>query len=220
MTSAAEGLSALPELGELPPASLDRLARLCEEEAFAAGDTVFTMGQNDGSLVYVLIEGRVRMTRADSERGDVSVEELAGPHALGLSSFALDDASMNGAALHALTEARFLTIESGDLRALLQDDGAACFAFLRILAGAGRRKPSADPKARIYRHLLSLVRRGEGGLGIPEMPRHAALAEIAGVTEVEAATAVADLISRGIAKRSYPGLAIADGDALHRAAFD
>ena len=51
------------------------------------------------------------------------------------------------------------------------------------------------------------------------MPRHAALAEAAGVTDVEAAGAVATLIGEGIARRAYPGLTVLDGDALHRAAY-
>ena len=74
--------------------------------------------------------------------------------------------------------------------------------------------------ARVFRTLLGLVRKTPGGAAIPEMPRHAALAEAAGVTDVEAAGAVADLIARGIAKRDYPGLAILDAAALHRAAYD
>jgi hypothetical protein len=50
------------------------------------------------------------------------------------------------------------------------------------------------------------------------MPKHRELAERAGADEAAAASAVAQLIQQGVARREYPGLVIADMAGLARLA--
>lgn len=220
-TSMASDLAATwPELEALPPSVAERLASCCREVRFEAADTVFTMGQEDGSTLYLVASGQGRLTRADGERGDINVEEVEAGSAVGLAAFARGDDSLSVAALQATEALTLIEVDAYALRALCEGEASLAMALLALLArrtAAARRQD--DPRARVFRHLLTLVRQDRDGRTIPEMPRHAALAEAAGVSDVEAAGAVADLIARGIARRAYPGLEVLDSEELHRAAF-
>ena len=214
----AAGLRDVPAFAGLDADLFAELEGACALEAYEPGDTVFTMGQTDDAL-YLISRGEARMTRADGERGDITVETVGPGGFVGLVPFALGDRSMGTASMQAMGAVEAIAFDAELLRALAEAHAPLALALMRLCAEAARdRKRTLDPSARVYRHLLSLVRRSAGGAAIPEMPRHAALAEAAGVSDVEAAGAVAELISRGIARRAYPGLAILDAGALHRAA--
>ena len=223
MSERCEGgslFAAWPELDGLPSAARAALEGMSRRLRFDASDTVFTMGQADGSVLYLVEEGSARLTRADGERGDISVEEVRAGGVVGLRSFAREDRALATSALQAVDALTLIEIDAAALRCLCEEEGAVGMALLRLLAFSGASAPRQDdPRGRVFRHLLSLVRQTGEGRSIPEMPRHAALAEAAGVTDVEAAGAVADLIARGIARRAYPGLEVLDSDRLHRAAF-
>ena len=211
---------AWPELSGLPEDARAALGRICCRVRFEAADTVFTMGQEDGSVLYLVDEGAGRLTRAGGERGDIAVEDITAGQAVGLGAFARADDSLAHAALQATEALTLIEIDAHGLRALGSDDGRVAMALLAVMArSSATHRQQDDPRARVFRHLLTLVRQEEGGRTIPEMPRHAALAEAAGVSDVEAASAVADLIAQGIARRAYPGLEVLDNDRLHRAAF-
>ena len=214
----AAGLSAVPAFAALSADLLRAVEEASTQETYEPGDTVFTMGQTDDAL-YLVVRGEARMTRADGERGDITVETVGPGGFVGLVPFALGDRSMGTASLQAVGVVEAIAFDTDALRALAETHAPLALALMRLCAEAARdRKRTLDPSARVYRHLLSLVRKSAGGAAIPEMPRHATLAEAAGVSDVEAAGAVAELISRGIARRAYPGLAILDTGALHRAA--
>ena len=214
---ALSGIGAFAAVGG---GTLDKLAAASVVDEYAPGETVFTMGQADDAL-YVVLRGEGRLTKAGGERGDISVETVEAGAWVGLIPFALEDGSMGTAALQAIGVMSLLCIDAQSLREAAAEEAALALGLMRLCAKAARsRKGVMDPGARVFRTLLGLVRKTPGGAAIPEMPRHAALAEAAGVTDVEAAGAVADLIARGIAKRDYPGLAILDAAALHRAAYD
>ena len=213
-------LGTIPAFARLDEDALTALADACAVEAYEPGETLFTMGQSEDAL-YAVLRGEARMTRADGERGDISVETVGPGGWVGLVPFALEDGSMATTALQAVGALETLAVDAHALKDLAEREAGVALGLMRLCAEAARgRKKTADPSARVYRHLLGLVRKGAGGASIPEMPRHAALAEAAGVSDVEAAGAVADLIARGIAKRAYPGLAVLDAGALHKAAFD
>lgn len=213
-------LKSLCELEGLNAAVVEELEPACVVEEYGAGETVFTMGQADDAL-YAVLSGEARMTRAGGERGDIAVDIVAKGDWIGLISFALEDGAMSSAAVQAVGALRVLCIDGYTLRDLAARDPGLALALMRLCAKAARgREKTTDPNARVYRYLAGLVTKSAGGAQIAEMPRHAAVAEAAGVSDVEAAGAVADLISRGIAKRAYPGLTILDTGALERAAFD
>ena len=214
-----DALLAVPAFAGLDEGLLRRLAEAAFCEAYEPGETVFTMGQGAGAL-HVVLRGEARMTRADGERGDITVETITPGGWVGLVPFALEDQSMATASLQAVGPLDTLSFDAGAVRALAEAEAPLALALMRLCAEAARgRKRTVDPSARVYRHLLSLVRKSAGGASIPEMPRHAALAEAAGVTDVEAAGAVAELIARGVARRAYPGLEVLDPARLHKAAM-
>lgn len=209
-----------PQLDSLPSDTKAALRVFSRRVRFEAADTVFTMGQEDGSVLYLVERGSARLTRAGGGRGDIAVEEVRAGQTVGLGAFARSDGSLADAALQATEPLSLIEVDAYPLRELATQDGAVAMALLAILAANGAGKGAQDdPRARVFRHLLGLVRQEGGGRSIPEMPRHAALAEAAGVSDVEAAGAVADLIAQGIARRAYPGLEVLDSERLHRAAF-
>lgn len=218
--SPAEILGRMAAFADVDRAVLDAIGAACAVERYEGGETLFTMGQTDDAL-YAVLKGDARMTRAGGDHGDIAVETVTPGTWIGLTSFALEDGAMAMAAVQAIGPLNVLAIDSHTLREMANEEASLAMAMMRLCASAARGgKKTMDPSARVYRYLLSLVRKSAGGAQIPEMPRHAALAEAAGVTDVEAAGAVAELISRGVAKRAYPGLTVLDAGALHRAAFD
>ena len=215
----ADPLAALPAFAKLDADLSARLAAVCSAERYEPGETVFTMGQSEDAL-YAVTRGEARMTRADGERGDIAVETIEADGWVGLVPFALEDQSMATASCQAIGALATLSFDACALRSLAMTEAPLAIALMRLCAEAARgRRRTMDPAARVYRHLLSLVRKSAGGAAIPEMPRHAVLAEAAGVTDVEAAGAIADLIARGVARRAYPGLEVLDTNRLHKAAM-
>ena len=217
--SVTRALSAMPAFAALEADLLARLAGTAFLESYEPGETVFTMGQG-GDALYAITRGTARMTRADGERGDIAVETIEADGWVGLVPFALEDQSMATASCQAIGALATLSFDACALRSLAMTEAPLAIALMRLCAEAARgRRRTMDPAARVYRHLLSLVRKSAGGAAIPEMPRHAVLAEAAGVTDVEAAGAIADLIARGVARRAYPGLEVLDTNRLHKAAM-
>lgn len=114
-----------------------------------------------------------------------------------------------------------VSYEAGDTVVVTgQFDGTLLYG---LISGTARIVRPADTEAhrdlRIYRHLISLAERDGEKSVIREMPRHSQLAEQCGVTDRDAAAAVALLIEKGIVRRDYPSLVIEDMAALRASAY-
>lgn len=208
----------------LPGKVLQQLAENAYERRFAAGETVFTMSQYDGEELFCLLSGTAQFTGSAADTGALSVEEIATGDVVGL-EYVLGNSEELAfqTSLTATSDLHVAIIESHLLRDIVKSSPAAARAFLAsfarqlMRAKAGKVASNDDPHKRIYIALFGMVERSAANpaeWAIAQMPKHRELGELAGASEAEAAEAVAGLISKGIARRNYPGLVVEDYDAL------
>ena len=193
--------------------------------AYLSGDSVIASGQFNGSSLYGLIDGKANLTKTAVETGDIDIHEIGGGRTIGLSAL-LSGIGVGGAdiSLVAQTDLDVLVIDAEAFRTMVEERHDLAHTLLTYCAQELVRMRSPGmmrigPERRVFRHLLSLVRRQGETFSIPEMPRHAVLAEASGVGDRVAASAVATLITRNIAKRSYPSLEILDIEKLRHIAY-
>ncbi len=225
-----DALAKISYFEDLPDSVLQDLADASDERCFGAGETVFTMNQYDGDELFCIISGKAKLTTVSVETDALSVEELSEGSIFGL-EYVLGDFQENilQAGLTASTALVIITIDSHHLQEIVKRKPVVARAFLAGFARqllkfkAGQSAPQADPHKRIFQSLFDLIERDDNEVPaqwrVAQMPKHRELGEIAGTTEIEAAEAVARLISEGIAKRDYPGLIIADYTAFHSLAL-
>lgn len=187
---------------------------------YKEGDTIIGAGYFDGQQMYGLLSGRARLVRPASRDGDFNVIEIQAGDVIGLAeTLAFTEPRSGQLSVTALTDTEVVTIDGTTFRGLLNSFPEMTQAFLRYSAQQWLALAQAPVNAekqdrRVYQHLLSLVRREGDQFVISEMPRHSVLAERCGVTDRDAAAAVAALIDGAIARREYPGLIIEDMAAL------
>ena len=226
---AVTALQQMRHFEDLPVAALEEFAVAGIRRDVGAGETVFTMNQYDGEELHCILKGEAQLTGVAAETGELAVEDLAAGDIVGL-EFVLgnreEQAYQTG--LVATSDLRIFTIDSEVVRQAVKKKPAVARAFLGSFARqllrsrTARDLPKADPQQRIIAALFDMVERDKADASvwrIAAMPKHRELGEIAGATEVEAAEAVARLISEGIARRDYPGLVIADYNKLHALAM-
>ena len=224
-------LSMLPTTGlfcGFSGAMRDRLFACVEHRTLEAGETLVTIGQYDGFECYLVIAGALRQTIVSPSTGEMSLATLQAGDGAGFDvafGESFDVAPSMG--LEAAEETELLVFETASLMADISTDAAASLAVARyfarqVLATRCETVSEAASEQRVFAALFKLVTRDPADVSrhiIAEMPKHKALAEAAGVTDVEAAEAVAELLRQGIAKRDYPGLVILDYKMLHRLAM-
>jgi CRP-like cAMP-binding protein len=75
MSSAPQGLAAVPLFAHLSADALARVSSLMETVAFRPGDTVF-LAREPGDALYVIASGRVRIWVRDADANEVILSEL------------------------------------------------------------------------------------------------------------------------------------------------
>ena len=215
---------------DLPEKVLLEFAEEAEERQFSAGETVFTMTQYDGSELYCVVSGTAKLTTMAVEADALSVDDLVPGDVFGL-EYVLGEFDEHAcqAGLCADTDLTLIIIDSDRLRELVKRKPVVARAFLAsfarqlVAARTVQGGEDSDPHKRICRSLFDLLERDEthtpSQWRVPVMPKHRELGEIAGASEIDAAEAVARLISDGVAKRDYPGLVITDYASFHSMAL-
>lgn len=208
---------------DLAPAVIDAIASNARVRRFSAGETVFSLGQFDGSDLIYVASGALKSSLADPRSGSMVVEAI-GPgafFALALAALPADGCRFSEATITAETETEAVFIDAEAMRELVAQRPllarALLMHFAKASAGAGPAEESA-PERRVFAAIASLVRRDAvtAAWRIERMPKHRDLADLANVAESDAASAVARLISIGVARRDYPGLVIDDMAQLNR----
>lgn len=210
-----DGAAALRGLAPFAGASLTPLQRLdtAAEWRRVARGQAFQMDENS---VLACAAGQVRLIAGsryfDIEAGQICFleEAVAGratPHCAGA----------------ALYESLFAVIPAAAIAAEMAPGRALAASLAQYFAGrlaGGRREEVSGPAQKLYARLAMLAQPNgaDGFWKIGRMPRHRELADHAGLTEEDAANAVAHLISTGVARRHYPGLEIIDYPSLQRLA--
>lgn len=224
----AEALLNIPPFHDLPPAVRDIICENSDRRSYEAGQTVFSLGQYDGGEFFVVLKGRLRVSRVDAKTGAMVIEEF-GPNSLfGLETALVeeDDSDCQQLAVTAEEELDLIAIDAASFRSLAGGRPSLmrniAFYFARQLTSLRFQTSPAQaaPEQRVFAALLEYVERDavSGKWHIQRMPKHRELADRAGVEESITANAVATLIQEGVAERDYPGLIVNDMQRLNQLA--
>ncbi len=187
---------------------------------YEKGETILASGDLADGEIYFLEVGMLSITRTDPQSGDVDIDHVQAPGLIGL-DLALADPSRDGNGnimLGADSDCTIVIIDNEPLQILSAanaDIQQAIISFLaQLCADRSRRmiRPMLATKTRIFSHLLDMTTRDpiNNMWMISVLPKHRDLAAELNVDDMAVANAIAELIGRGIAVRSYPGLEIKD----------
>ncbi len=215
-----ESLAALPLFHDLSGKILSAIRENVDVRRYEAGQTVYTLGQFDGSEFFAVIAGHMKVSIIEPETGAMLIEEI-GEGAIFAMELAFGSAasdSFQQVSVTADDDLVVLAIEAepffllASQRPSLMRNIAAHFASELAVRRFRNMTAEAAPEQRVLSVLLQYVERDaiSGHWRVPLMPKHRALAEEAGVEEAVSAAAVAMLIQEGVARRDYPGLIIDD----------
>ncbi len=221
-------IAAVKPFAGLSDAILSAVGETAVVRRYAAGQSVYAMGQFDGGEIFIVAKGLMRVSVIDAGTGSVVVDDL-GPN----STFAIDlafcdpeSSVFSRLSITAEEDLKLVFIDSEALRGLAGQRPSLMRNIAHFFAedlGARRFNATAAqaaPQQRVYSQLIKYVERDEitGCWRVPQMPKHRELADLANVDENVAAAAVATLIQEGIAQRDYPGLVVNDMTRLHELA--
>ncbi len=203
-------------LAPLPARARDRLAGVAQLLPLSAGETS-NAAEADGQVVFVAA-GALRVSWLIDGRIVFHDVEAGGAHGL---LDAVLGRTPAAAALLALSDCQALVLPAAAGLSAIRASAPASLALAHIFAMAlDRRAASSDPLQLVYRDILRAAKpMGDTRWTIDPMPRHRELAQRAGVGEEEAASAIANLVRLGVARRRYPALDIEDRDALRALAL-
>src|SRR5688572_2497779 len=89
MSDVSDALAKIDLFHELHPEGVERLAGICAEESYRVGDVIFKEG-DVGDKLYLILEGRVRISREVSGMGEEALAILGPGAAFGEMSL-IDD---------------------------------------------------------------------------------------------------------------------------------
>ncbi len=224
----ASAIAAAKPFAGLSDAIIEAVAESAVARRYAAGQTVFSMGQFDGAEIMVVAKGAMRVSVVDPETGSIVVDDL-GPKsafAIDLTFCGAENSVFSRLSVTAEEDLTLVFIEAEALRALAGQRPSLMRNIAHYFAeelGARRfnaMTAQAAPQQRVFAQLLQFIERDNvlGVWRVPQMPKHRELADLADVEESIAAGAVAALIQEGVAQRDYPGLVINDMTRLNELA--
>ncbi|MEK7264543.1 MAG: Crp/Fnr family transcriptional regulator [Pseudomonadota bacterium] len=224
--AAAAAIAEAPPFNELPEQVIASLAEASSVRSYSAGETVFAMGQFDGSEFLIVRSGKLQAAHADQKSGSMLIEHVRAGDVFGL-AFAVIGEDMRapvGVSLAAESDCEIVAIDAAALRLIVSQRPSLTrnlmLYFARKVLGDERVSEESSPERRVYAALSALAERDAvtAEWRISRMPKHRELADRADVDEADAANAVAKLIQSGVARRDYPGLIIDDMAQLGRLA--
>lgn len=224
----SEIIRAIEPFDGLSDAIINSLAEGADLRHYVAGQTVFAMGQFDGTEYFVVGSGKMRVSVIDPVTGSVMVEDIGAgsPFALNLAFSSGEAAVFSQLAVTAEDDLTLVSLDAETLRNTASQRPSLmrnlAMFFAAELSVHRFTSIAADPapEQRVYSALLKFVERDNisGTWRVPRMPKHRELAEHADVEENIAAAAVATLIQDGAARREYPGLIVNDMSRLNELA--
>lgn len=135
MSDLAEALAKIDIFRDLHPEGLERVAAICAEETYRAGEVIFREGEI-GDKLYLILDGRVRISREVSGMGEEALAVLGPGSAFGEMSLVDDFPRSADARVH--EGCRLLVLSNGALEDLLflEKDLAyeILWNFVRILS--------------------------------------------------------------------------------------
>jgi CRP-like cAMP-binding protein len=222
-----ETLKTVAPFNNLPDAVLEAISDIAERRDYLAGEVVFALGQFDGGEFFLVKSGQVRAARADADSGAMLVEDFTTGQLFGLAEAVASDENprAEGLTLTVEEDVELIAIDAAAFRAIISQRPSLTRGLMQYFAAALVRASTPQPaessaERRVFAALMGYVERDaiSGDWRVPKMPKHRELAEKAGADEAAAASAVAQLIQQGVARREYPGLVISDMAGLTRLA--
>jgi CRP/FNR family cyclic AMP-dependent transcriptional regulator len=221
----ADRLREVQLLADLGPSALEALARDLRLLSIPKGHLVVSH-QDPSHDVYLVLDGRLRVTVISSHGREVSFREL-GPGA-SFGEIAALDGAPRSASVEALAPSRLAVIPHQRFLGLLRSEPAVALALLRSLARLVR-----DLSDRVYemslpvptRICLELLRHQIGGpsrLGKPRRPppSQTEIGNRVGSNREAVSRLVRDLTRRGLASGHWSRLVIHDPNALFAFAME
>lgn len=205
---------------DLPPPALKAISDISQSRRYRAGETVFALGQHDGSEFFFVAAGRLKAAAPDRAGGAMLFDDVREGQFFGLADAVAgwDPARAELATLTAEADAEVLSIDAALFRQIVAQRPSLTRNLMNFFAralAAGAAQPvgaETSPERRVFFALMKRVGRDAvaGDWRIERMPKHREIADESGVDEQVAAAAIALLIQDGVARREYPGLVIED----------
>jgi CRP-like cAMP-binding protein len=118
-------LKSIDLFSQIPGEDLAQVALIASEEAREASEDIFVEG-DVGDALFLVIEGRVRVHRADKAIAELGERECFG-------EMAILDASPRSATVTALADVTLLKIAREDFEELLTENHAISMGIIKVL---------------------------------------------------------------------------------------
>ncbi len=192
----------------------------------ARGERLFDEG-DDGDALYVVLDGKVKLTRTSSD-GRENLISLMGPGEM-FGELSLFDPRPRTMGAAAVTEVRLAALAHDDLRAWLNDRPDVAMHLLAALARRLRRTNEVmsdlvftDVPGRVAKALLDLAARfgvqQEDGLQVNHDLTQEELAQLVGASRETVNKALADFVARGWIHLHPKSVLLIDSERLRRRA--
>ena len=202
------------------------LRRQMSEVKLSRGDHLFLEGQ-DGDRLYVVLDGKIKLTRAASD-GRENLWSVLGPGEM-FGELSLFDPRPRTSTASAVTEATVAALAHDALRRLLLERPEVSMYMLQALARRLRRANDVvadlvftDVPGRVAKNLLDLADRfGEqerDGLHVHHDLTQEELAQLVGASRETVNKALADFAARGWLQISARSVLILDTERLRKRA--
>jgi len=205
MEQAEDVLSRAPLFEALYEEETKALRAGVVEVELARGDRLFDEG-DDGDRLYVVLDGKIKLTRAAAD-GRENLTSVLGPGEM-FGELSLFDPRPRTMGAVAVTDARLAALAHDELRSWLADRPDVAMHLLRALVRRLRRTNDVlsdlvftDVPGRVAKALLDLAQRfgtqEEGGLQVNHDLTQEELAQLVGASRETVNKALADFVARG-----------------------
>lgn len=196
-------LRAFPMFAEVSDEDLATIAGMVSYREFPKGSFILT--QNDhGSVMYLLIAGRVKVSLASSEGKELALNYLEAPTHFG--EMSASDAQPRSADVIAMTDVEVLGLEASDLAEAVKAQPQLAITLIAALSRRvrnliGRLEDMAfhDATHRVRRVLLNVATAAYETRGVPviEGLTHYEIATLAGTSRETASRVISNLCKDG-----------------------
>ncbi len=222
----AAALSRTPLLREVSEADMAVIRPHTHAVELRRGEHLYQEG-DAGDQLYVVIEGKVKLTRTSPDGREVLIR-VQGPGEM-FGELAMFDPAYRTSTATAVTDSRLAVIAHEDLRGILTDRPAVALLLLRVLAQRLREITEAstnlvftDVPGRVAKALLELAAKfgvpQEHGIQVPHDLTQEELAQLVGASRETVNKALADFTARGWIQLSAKSVLLLDPERLRRRA--
>jgi CRP/FNR family transcriptional regulator, cyclic AMP receptor protein len=196
------------------------------EVRLARGDRLFDEG-DDGDQLYVVLDGKIKLTRASAD-GRENLTSVLGPGEM-FGELSLFDPRPRTMGAVAVTDARLAALDHDDLRKWLADKPEVAMHLLRALVQRLRRTNDVlsdlvftDVPGRVAKALLDLAERfgtqQDDGLQVNHDLTQEELAQLVGASRETVNKALADFVARGWIQLHPKSVLLIDPERLRKRA--